>query len=45
MGEEQRRKDRVREGYQGKPLPPGTKIVPPREPAADVPAKSKDSSK
>jgi hypothetical protein len=38
-------KRRIREGYTGRPLPPGTKIQPPRGPAADVPVKSKDSSK
>jgi hypothetical protein len=45
MSEKDRRKDRLREGYQRKPLPPGAKIDPPRGPAADVSVKSKDSSK
>jgi hypothetical protein len=29
----------LREGYQGKPLPPGSKPEPPKGPAAWVPAK------
>ena len=46
MAEGSNKKARLREGYQGKPLAPGTKIAqPPREPAADVPVKPKDSSK
>ena len=36
---------RFREGYRGKPLPPGVKIQPPKGPAADVPVKSGKSSK
>ena len=45
MSENDTGKHRLREGYQGKPLPPGTKVKPPRGPAASVPVKSKDSSK
>lgn len=31
------RKVTIREGYQGRPLPAGVKVVPPKGPAADVP--------
>ena len=34
-----------REGYQGKPLPAGTKPVPPKGPAADVPVKPTKTDK
>ena len=30
----------LREGYQGAPLKPGAKLMPPREPAAWVPAET-----
>lgn len=35
----------IREGYQGEPLPSGTRPVPPKGAAADVPAKEKEAAK
>jgi len=47
MGDNRRQPVGFREGYTGKKLPPGVKLVPVKSPAADVPVKSpaKDGAK
>jgi hypothetical protein len=40
MGANRREPVGFREGYRGKKLPPGVKLVPVKSPAADVPVKS-----
>ena len=39
------KKVKIREGYQGAPLPSGAKVDPPPGPAADVPAKKASEQK